>query len=255
MTIADWRGPFYAGQETPRLFQRRGNHGTTLAGAGSYAQRIECSEWRYRSWWGYTYDGPSIGEFPLADGTISAALHNSVSAFGQYASMPYGLIMRLQSLPSLDPNTATPYTSMNLYIAGLSYRTGTTFKPTETYDNPECAVYRVLGGTATLLGSVFTPRIILDVADSRYLQIEFRIQNSGPDVDIDARWNEGTEATPPGSAGWTAWSDIATDTSPGVLVNGGYWGFGGQIIPNQGWSGGSDNYVYIDEFRIVAGIV
>lgn len=255
MALVDWRGPFYAGQETPFLFQRRGNIGTTLAGGGSHNLRVRCDEWRYRSWWGYTYDGPSIAEFPLADGAISGALHNTTASFGKDGSMPFGLIMRLQDLPSLDPNTATPYTNMNLYIAGLNYRFAWPHTPTETHDNPECAVHKVINGVASQVGPLFYPRVILDVADSRFLQIEFRIQNVGPNVQIDSRWNEGTEATVPGSPGWTSWTNIGTDTSPGVLVNGGYWGFGAQIVPSGGWSGGSDNFVYVDEVRIIAGIV
>jgi hypothetical protein len=195
MAKSDWRGPFYAGQETPLYFARWGWYQRGLAGTSSpWCLNLLCDEWRYTSWFGYTYDGVDASSFPMDDGSMSAALRTGDNSFGHQGSRPFGLFMRLQSLPSLDASSPTPHTSMNLYAAGLNYTSGGTYTCSVTHNNPQAAVYRILNGGYTLMGNYFYPRVILDPGDSRFVQIEFRLQNSGGNVVIDTRWNESAES-------------------------------------------------------------
>jgi len=247
MANADWRGPFFAGAETPLRFRHRpSNLYPDGDGGSAYCQRFEAYEWAAISWWGYTYVGPDSVNFPLGDGSISACLRTGDSPWGSTAAHPFGLVLRQQDLLSLDPASPSPSSSVSMYMAGVWNQS------TEVYGNPRCGVVRVVNGGWDVLGDYFYPPILTG-GGSRYVQIEIQLETAGTTVVIKRRYNEGTEASTPGAAGWTSLTAHHIDTSPGVLLNPGQWGFGHGCLGGTGLSGGSNNYNYIDRLQIMKG--
>lgn len=242
MAKQDWRGPFFAGYDTPYGFRYRPST-EVPPGGEDLSTRLEAQQWDASSWVGFTYDGPDIGDFPLETGYISGALRTSNSPWGVNASHPFGFIMRQQTLLSLDATSLDPLSSVNMYMAGI-YGQSSEMTPILN-----CAVFKIINGSAIQLGPTF---FVTRMAAGSFIQLELKLENSGPNVEISYRSNGGTEVSDPGSTGWTNWSLITTDTSPGVLINGGYWGFGQGIISGS-FAGGGGNYNYIDRVRIGTG--
>jgi len=158
---------------------------------------------------GYMYNGPDIGEFPLLEGQISAAIRSNYSG-----PLLTGVILRSQiNLNGVisDPN------DLNFYMAGVEM-------DATTDNNAYWAMYKIVNGVASKIAGTF----IYNVVDysTYYTQFEMRLINNGGNVETYTRRNNGTQLTLPGSPGWTNFGLTDIDSSPGVLYNAGYWGFG-----------------------------
>jgi len=230
MAIGDWDRFFV--NTVPTQFQHIAFN-VGVAGGGVQQTRLEYrgqnpSSGGAPSTWGYVYNGPDI---PLRDGSISLAVRtaNGLAATQQ---LFIGPIARLQTpVPTVTGQ-------LDMYAAGLW------FDVTEL-NNREIRVHRYINGVRTQLGTSFFPPLV----NNSFIQFEMQYVNVASTVEIYRRWNTGAALEPPGGPNWTAFTLHATDASPGVLINGGYWGFGG--INTSGWSGGSNNFVYFDEVRII----
>ena len=93
----------------------------------------------------------------------------------------------------------------------------------------------------------------MPLVNNSFIQFEVQYVNAGSTVEVYRRWNAGSALEAPGGPNWTPFVLHAVDSSPGVLLNAGHWGFGG--INQSGWSGGSNNYAYFDQLRITQEIV
>ena len=178
--------------------------------------------------WGYLYNGPDIGDFPVRDCSISGAIRT-----GTYfaATQAYtGFFLRMQSL------NPTSVLQLDCYFIGftqVSTETGA-----RTLD-----AWKIINGSRTHLGSTVTlPR------NNSFTQFEFQVSGTTPTI-LMYRYNAGPLSFP-GVGSWSSWIALGSDGSPGVLVNPGYAGFG-QVIPGT-WSSGYNvgNVIYFDLVRI-----
>lgn len=175
---------------------------------------------------GWLYKGPSAALFPLRDGSVGVAVRTIDDV--PTSRGVFGAIARAQTL--LGPGLVS-LSGISAYFIGI-------YQDNTTSATANIRAYRVINGAYTLLslGTVGC----FDYAGQGYCQFEIRLINNGGHVEFWLRYNNGTELSLPGSTGWTSWALVYTDTTPGVLVNAGYWGFGGYQYTSGGSGGTSD---------------
>jgi len=198
-------------------------------GGGFRSIQVTYSGWigaSPRPVFGFMYDGPDTSEFPLQDGQISAAIRSNNTG----ADIT-GVIMRSQLLLN---GTIVSASDLNFYMFGVS-QDSTVGAPNQT---GSIRLYRILNGVVTSLGGAFLAPVVDETAD--FIQFEIRQVNNGPNVETFLRTNNGVQLSLPGQPGWpSGFALINIDIAPGVLINGGYWGFGalnrsvGTISGNQ----------------------
>ncbi|MGW8181777.1 MAG: hypothetical protein ACWGQW_23855, partial [bacterium] len=178
------------------------------------------------------------GEFPLLDGSVSMCVRTG-AASGVY--QPIGAWMRL---PTLTPAVIGDISG---YFVGL-YQSNT-IGSTGGY----LRCYRRINTSVVFVGSQFW----IPNCYANWVQFEAQVQNSVVDVPIiRARWNTGPSFSEPGAVGWTAWTQMGTDTGhAGVTNQAGYWGFGVHHYSGTGGSSAEDWEHYFDNIRILAEVV
>lgn len=177
----------------------------------------------------YLYTGASF-----ADGSASIAVSADDGNFSQ-GNLALGVILRMQTLG--DGLIAA--NDRDFYIAGI-YIDNTNTSPVNL------RLYRVLNGTPTQIGSAWS----CPVVDNTFIQFELQLENDmSDDVICRRRQNEGSALSSPGSAGWTSYTTIATDTGHGGVLNqAGYAGFG--KLGSTSFSGGANNRYWVDDFLV-----
>lgn len=178
---------------------------------------------------GYFYNGLSF-----RDGSASVAVNANTGLFGS-GNLSLGVFLRMPVIGTL----LIPDSARNYYAAGI-FGDNTQSSPVNM------RLYRVLNGVATQVGSQWT----CPVVDNGFIQFEIQLENDGSnDVICRRRQNEGSALSIPGSAGWTSFTTIATDTGHGGVLNQpGYAGFG--LVGSSGFSGGANNTFRMDDFRV-----
>jgi hypothetical protein len=236
MSIANWNF-----REAPPMGVRERGGGTLTSGSG-YSAFMRLGSKVNGQIVGWLYNGPSFaGNFPLRDGSISGAFRTGTT--GNLYDL-YGVWIRQQSA------TPTLATHLNCYFAGL-FQAATT----GSVGPFNVRLYRVLSGVFAQVGSTWTiPKLNGD--SPGLCQFEIRAKNVSSNVLLEQRYNNGTALSSPGSAGWTSWATVATDSGHGGVTNQpGYWGFG---VAHAGVGGSSPDftncYVYFDQVRINMGI-
>jgi len=187
---------------------------------------------------GYIYNGPDKPEFPLGDGQMSFAIR---SGGGQFEVA--GLIIRSQvdlSGPIGSPN------DLNYYMFGL------TQDETVSSNNGSFRLFRVVNGVVTAIGGGPFLISVVDLSTD-FCQVEIRAINVGPNIEFYWRRNNGSQLTTPGSPGWTGFGLLAVDSTPGVLINPGHWGFG---IASRNFGSISGTHVFnFDRIQITQEII
>jgi len=166
---------------------------------------------------GFLYDGPTISKFPVQDGIISFAVRNGESDYIVGTSIIGGLC-RFQGLYSGQ------YSGTDQV---LGYIVGTKMAQTVFRSTTATAIYKLVGSSSATLVADALAVSTIDDGTTYYIQTEFALKNNGGNVEFYQRNNNtNTGVLGPEDAGWSSWNLVATDTSPGALINPGYWGFG-----------------------------
>jgi len=199
----------------------------------------------------WTYNGNPYGdsnEGKFDDGSISIALRVGESGAGHIGMN--GIMARCPWLLA-DGLNSNGY--RQFYFLG-NYNDHTEGHADEG-DSLSCRLYRIDNATRTNLATVVFP-----VVHNNYVQFEVQFENSGGNVICRTRYNNSLAATGtgilscPGSANWTSFNTICTDTSPGSLINPGYWGFGAHHVGSSGGGNIDEQRVHFDHITLYRGI-
>lgn len=207
--------------------------GTVPAGSAGYSMRFGGETNHQYDVWGHLYQERTIG-----NGFATIAVRNQTLCFSSsYDSL--GLFARAQALHEGEIAAG----DKTFYVAGISGNYNT-----ELSDPVLVRVYKIVSGTRTQMGS----NQWCNIVDNGFIHFGLRLVNDGGNVlvQFSKQAAGGGILTPAGSPDWSSWSTIATDTSPGVLYNDGYWGFGAVQGGSCG-GGGWDQYCYLNTFRLV----
>jgi hypothetical protein len=185
--------------------------------------------------WGMLATGDPA-ESAIQDCQVAVALRlptGSVNGANKF----FGLVMRAQSALTGSISSG----SRSYYIVGLN-------SSTTSSANPSCIVRKWTAGTAAVVGSAWT----MPTTTGNWLHYEVKILNNGANVEFWTRHNTSSTPTTYGSANWSSYTLRATDTSPGVLANPGYYGIGFGQLATTAWGGGTygNNYIQFDYFRL-----